>query len=491
MCAGVGDGEQAVVEPERCWEAGRGVDPVHDAFRRRVRCHASTNHRLALEVVRAHDLDDRPVPKAHDGAGRESLPALLRRLGVVVALDPQAPADGKRPRGRRVGGRRDVVRPVRGVEDGRLQALDLEADRVGDGQDAAGGPVEVVAQGVLELLDFDGPVGLGHAEVREEAAQRLRPYAAASEAGDGGHPGVVPAGDVSALDELAELPLAHHRVVEVEARELVLVVAGLRDSDGVEVPVVERPVDVELQGAHRVRHALDGVALAVRPVVEWVDGPLRSAAVVLGVAADAVHQRVAELHVGVRHRAVLRVNLGPQHERPVGVLAVLHLLEQPQALLGRAVPKRRRRAVLEDGAAAGADLVLALAVDVGQSLPDELLRPGVELLEVVARVAHLGGLEAEPLDGVQQGIGELLALGLRVGVVVAQVRGSAEVLRQAEVEADRLRVADVRVAVGLRRESRHDARVALGLDVGGHDLADEVVLGLGAVHGRAGEDAGQ
>ena len=56
----------------------------------------------------------------------------------------------------------------------------------------------------------------------------------------------------------------------------------------------------------------------------------------------------------------------------------------------------------------------------------------------------------------------------------------------AEVEADRLRVADVQVAVRLGREARDDRADAAGPKVGGDDVADEVgALGDGHVH-RAG-----
>src|SRR5581483_6600269 len=73
----------------------------------------------------------------------------------------------------------------------------------------------------------------------------------------------------------------------------------------------------------------------------------------------------------------------------------------------------------------------------------------------------------------------------RVAVVEAQVALAAEVARDAEVEADRLRVADVRVAVGLRREPRHHARVATARQIRAHDLADEVVGRGGGARGLA------
>ena len=59
------------------------------------------------------------------------------------------------------------------------------------------------------------------------------------------------------------------------------------------------------------------------------------------------------------------------------------------------------------------------------------------------------------------GIDVLVLLLGRVGVVVAQVALAAVLCGDAEVQADRLGVADVQVAVGLRRETRRHPAVVL------------------------------
>src|SRR5690606_25594364 len=64
----------------------------------------------------------------------------------------------------------------------------------------------------------------------------------------------------------------------------------------------------------------------------------------------------------------------------------------------------------------------------------------------------------------------------RVRVVHPQVAEAAELLGDAEIQADRLRVADVQVAVRLGREARvHTAAVPSGGKGGGDDLADAVL----------------
>ena len=69
-----------------------------------------------------------------------------------------------------------------------------------------------------------------------------------------------------------------------------------------------------------------------------------------------------------------------------------------------------------------------------------------------------------------------------VGLVSSKRRWQRELgaysCGDAEVQADGLRVADVQVAVRLRREARdHPAAVLSCADIGGDDLADEIEAG--------------
>ncbi len=431
---------------------------------------------------------DRAVAQAHLGARREALPAGRRRLGEVAALDPQVAPERQAARERGAFGRRHVVRPQRRVEvERRVEVVDRQPDRVRHGEHARRDRVEVVAHDVVVKRQLDAAVDGRDAGLVAEAPQRLGADAAAPLPGDRRHARVVPARDVALGHEAEQLALAHHRVVQVEARELVLVVARLRDADRVQVPVVERAVDVELERADRVRDALDGVGLAVGPVVERVDRPRVAAAVVVRVAADAVHQRVAQLHVRVRHHAVLRVDPGAEDERAVRVLAAAHLVEEAQVLLDGAVAERAWASGLRHGPAARADLVLGLLVDEREAVLDEADGPRVKLLEVVRREADLRRGEAQPPHGVLEGGDVLGGLRFGVGVVVAEHARAAEVAREAEVEADRLGVPEVRVAVGLRREARRDApAVRVGGDVAGDDVAEEVGGGGQVLRGHRG-----
>ena len=65
----------------------------------------------------------------------------------------------------------------------------------------------------------------------------------------------------------------------------------------------------------------------------------------------------------------------------------------------------------------------------------------------------------------------------RIGVVHAQIALAAVVQSGAEIDADRLGVADVQIAVGLRRKARYDRLEAAGLEIFVDEVVDEVRRG--------------
>ncbi len=113
--------------------------------------------------------------------------------------------------------------------------------------------------------------------------------------------------------------------------------------------------------------------------------------------------------------------------------------------------------------------------------------------EIVRRVAQaVAPIEAEPMHVAFDALDELFGLALGVRIVEPQEAGAAELLGDAEIDADRLRVTDVQIAVRLGREARlHAPAVLTGRDLVRDDLTDEVAAarGLSGVffgfHGRA------
>ena len=355
--------------------------------------------------------------------------------------------------------------------------LDHQAQRPQHRHAPERAPVQVLAQAVLQQRHLDEVRGLGHPDALAEVAQGLGGVAAPPQPGQGRHARVVPAAHQGVLDQREQLALGHHGVAQVEPGELDL--AGVVDAERVQVPVVERPVVLVLERAQRVGDALDRVGLPVRPVVHRVHAPGVAGAVVRGLA-DAVHDRIAQVEVGMGH-----VDLRAQDLAPVLELARAHAPEEVEVLLHRPAPPPALPPGLGERAAVLAGLVGREVVHVRLPGADQLLRPLVEPAEVVAREVEMRApVEAEPVDVARDGVHVLLALLGGVGVVEAQVAAAAQLLGQAEVEADRLGVADVQVAVGLGgKAGDHGPGEAAGLEVLQDGLPDEMGGFGGLGHG--------
>ena len=202
---------------------------------------------------------------------------------------------------------------------------------------------------------------------------------------------------------------------------------------------------------------------------------------VLGVE-DAIHDRVTHVEVRVRH-----IDLGAQRARAVGELAVLHALEQVEVLLHRPVAPGAVLARLRQGAAILSHLLRGQIAHIRPALADEDLRPLIKLLEVIGGEEQtVTPIPAEPADALHDGIHELGLFLDRVGVVKAQVALAAVLLRDAEVNPDRLGVTDVQIAVGLRREARADATAETASAIVLFDRSADEVQRCGGVLGGHG-----
>ncbi len=205
-------------------------------------------------------------------------------------------------------------------------------------------------------------------------------------------------------------------------------------------------------------------------IVHRVDHPLVTG-LVMRLLAYPVEHRIA--HVQVR---ALHVDAGAQHRRALVELVVAHVGEQRQVLFHRTVPVRAVAARGGEVAAHFRDPLRRLGVHIGQTLADQGHRQVVELVEIVAGEAHRAGpLEAEPFHVLLDGVDVLVFFLLRVGVVKAQMAGAAIGFGDAEIQANRLGVANMQVAVRLRREPRHHPAIVFSFgQVTIDDLSDKV-----------------
>ena len=230
---------------------------------------------------------------------------------------------------------------------------------------------------------------------------------------------------------------------------------------------------LEFERAERVGDALDGVGLAMGEIVARIDAPRLAGARMFGVQ-DAIEHRVAQIDIAGRH-----VDLGAQHPRAVLKFAGAHAAEQIEIFLDAAVAVRAFGARLGQRAACQPHLLLGLIVDIGLAGADQVLGPFVKLLEIVGRVIKmLAPIEAEPAHVALDGVDIFLLFLGRVGVVEAQIAMAAEFLRDAEIQADRFGVADMQIAVRLRRKTGNDRLMPADDQIGADDVADEILTGF-------------
>src|SRR5262245_35865292 len=186
----------------------------------------------------------------------------------------------------------------------------------------------------------------------------------------------------------------------------------------------------------------DGVGLAMREIVGRVYAPLRAGARVRRVQ-DAIQDGVAQVHV-----AGSKVDLRSQHTGTVGKLAGAHIAKQAEIRFHRAVAMRRRAAWFGQRAAHRPHFVGRRVVDIGEAGANEVLGPVVQRLEIVRRMVQvLAPVEAKPVHVSLDSVDIFLLLLHRVGIVEAKVAAAAIFGRKSEIQADRLCVAEMQIAV--------------------------------------------
>ena len=212
-------------------------------------------------------------------------------------------------------------------------------------------------------------------------------------------------------------------------------------------PVIERPVILEFQCADGMGHTLDCILNRMREVVHRVYAPA-VARILMSDVCNPVNDRVPHIHIGGSH-----VDLCPKHLLAVGVLAVLHILEKLEIFLHAAVPVRTLLARLRQCPAVLADLLGGEVAHKGFALSDQLDGGLIHLLEIIGgEKAAVAVVRAQPLDILLDRFHELALLLRRVRVIKAEVELSMIFLSEPIVQKDRLCVADVEIAVRLRRK---------------------------------------
>ena len=418
---------------------------------------------LALDDIAAHQTDF-----AADG---QALELRRRHLGEVLVLDPQLLREGDLAGSGVVGFTVGVVGDVEilGLVGGVVVHHQLDGVQHGDA--ALRGQVQLAADAGFQLAHINEVVGLGDAGLAHEGEDRRSGVAAAAQAAQGGHAGVIPAVHDAHLHQLTQIALAHDGVGHVQAGELTLL-GELGAKNVLDDPVVQRAVVLELEAAHAVGDALDGVLDGVGKIVHRVDAPLIALTVMLGVL-DTVDGRVTHIHVGAGE-----VDFSAEGLFALLELACTHPAEEVEVLFRGAVAPRRGTGGLACVAAAVlAHLVAGQVIDICLTLKDELFGILIALVEVVAAVEDAAvGVGTQPVQVLDDAVDILLPFTGGVGVVEAEVELAAVLVCDGPVDIDRLGAADVQVAIGLRREAGMDlADFAFG-EVGVNDLSQKVFI---------------
>ena len=220
----------------------------------------------------------------------------------------------------------------------------------------------------------------------------------------------------------------------------------------------------------------DGIALAMSPVIVWIDAPVVAGAVMRDMA-NAVHERIAHGHIRARH-----VDLCPKHTLAIAEFTGPHAAEQVQVLFGRTLSERAVRTWCGEVASVLRDCFGVLIIDIGKPLVNQVFSPQVQLLEIVAREeCALVAVESEPLQVTLDGLDEVVAFFLGVRVIETQIARASEFTGNTKVQTDRLGMADVQKAVGFRWEARlHPSAIGSLVVIAADKVTNEVgrMLGL-------------
>ena len=202
-------------------------------------------------------------------------------------------------------------------------------------------------------------------------------------------------------------------------------------------------------------------------------------------AHDAINGRIPHVEVRARH-----VDFRTQHFLAILELARTHPSEEVHVFFNGPIPIRTVFPRLRQVSAILAHLFRRQVIHIGQPLLNELHGVAVERFKVVAgKEQVLSPIEPEPANVFLNGFNVLGFLLRWIRIIEAQVTARlwGIFLRETKVQADRLGMTDVKVAIRLGWKPGDDpAVVATGRHIGSDHFADEIDVGrLGCVgHGR-------
>ena len=237
-------------------------------------------------------------------------------------------------------------------------------------------------------------------------------------------------------------------MINAETRKLNLTRFVEGNRDVVHHPVVERSVVFEFQRTEGMGNAFERILNRMSEVIHGIDAPFGSLPVVVDVT-DAVDHRITHVEV-----AAGKIDLCAQGHLSLFDLPVLHLFKQLQVFLNRPVAVRRDRRCFGI-TAVFPELFRCELADIGKSLFDEFYRKLIVLFKIIRAVKEpVAPVKSEPVDILLDRIYVFGVFLRRIGIIHSQIAETVELLRHSEVDADRLAVTDMKIAVRFGRKSR-------------------------------------
>ena len=200
-------------------------------------------------------------------------------------------------------------------------------------------------------------------------------------------------------------------------------------------------------------------------IIERIDAP-SIAGSVMGRMEDAVNDRVSHDHIRRSH-----VDLRAKYLLAVGILAFLHFFKKLQVLFDASISIRTFLARMAQIAAGIVDFFTGLVIHISEALADEYASKFIEFREIVGRIVHrFLPLKAQPLHVFQDGIHILYFFLRRVRIVETHIRLAMILLADAEIQANTLHVADMKISIRFRWETGQ--HLVIGIDMVGNIFID-------------------
>ena len=224
--------------------------------------------------------------------------------------------------------------------------------------------LQVFTDAILQLRDVYQVVRFRYAYKLTEETKGLGGVASSTDAADGGHTGIVPAGHQTCFYHFAKLSLAGDHGGHIQAGKFDLS-RFLFAFECLEAPVVQRSSFFEFQRADGMGDAFQRIGQRMGEIIERVNAPSIAGSMVRSVE-DAVNDRVSHDHIRRRH-----IDFRAKHLLAVGILAFLHFFEELQVFFDTSISIRTFLARMTQIAAGIVDFFTGLVIYISEALADE------------------------------------------------------------------------------------------------------------------------